>query len=79
MNEATIRLSKNLQTIAKNLDTDIEAAAGEKIAFTLIIYTEGRASYVSTADRKSSLEAMEKMMDYWKQGMPDIKAHDIFS
>ena len=79
MNEPTIKLSKKLQDIAKNLENEIAEAAGEKIAFTLVIFTEGRSQYVSTCDRKSSLDAMEEMMSYWRQGIPDIKAHEVSS
>ena len=65
-----ITLSKGLQDVAKNLDKDIEEKAGEKIGFTLIIYTEGRAQYVSTIDRESSIEQMEYSISLWRQNMP---------
>ena len=76
MKESTIKLSENLQAIAKKLDADIESNAGERIAFTLIVFTEGRASYVSTCDREDSVREIRKILDLWEQGMPDIKAHD---
>ena len=72
-----VTLSKGLQGIAKRLDKDIERKAGEKIGFTLVIYTEGRAQYVSTVDRQSSIEQMEYLISLWKQDMPDIEAHKV--
>lgn len=54
MNQATVRLSQQLQRVARELDQSIERAAGERIAFTLLVFTEGRASY-EPRSRKSNM------------------------
>lgn len=76
MNKATIRLSQNLQKIARKLEKEIEKASGENIGFTLLIYTEGRASYVSNVDRTDSIRELKYLLELWEQGMPDILAHE---
>ena len=71
------RLSKDLQDIAKQLDKLIEQSAGERVAFTLMVFTEGRASYISTAPRNESVREIKNLLEYWDSGMPDVKAHDV--
>lgn len=75
MNEATVRLSQSLQAIAQGLDEVIEEVAGERVGFTLIVFTEGRASYISTVKREDSVREIKNLLDIWEQGMPDIPAH----
>lgn len=77
MNAATIALSQNLQSVAKAVDEFIEVAAGERIGFTLIVFTEGRASYISTVDRSDSVREIKHLLEIWEQGMPDIPAHEV--
>jgi len=74
---ATIKLSKNLKKIAKCLDGKILKIAGKRIAFTLIIFTDNRVSYISTCSRKESIREMETLLKLWREGMPDIKAHEV--
>lgn len=76
---AAIALSKQLKDIAKRLDADIEKAAGERVAFTLLVYTDGRASYISTASREDSVREIKNLLGYWEQGMPDVPAHQLSS
>lgn len=77
MNESTIKASKALQTIAENLDQDIQKNVGERLGFTLIIYTEGRASYIGNVDRKSAIIEINRLLEFWKDDGPDIKAHEV--
>ena len=77
MSNSTIELSKNLKKIAKDLDDAIEDAAGERVGFTLIVYTEDRASYVSTINREDSIREMKNLIEFWGKEMPDILAHEI--
>lgn len=77
MKPGTIALSERLQDIARQLDRMIETAAGERVAFTLIVFTEGRASYVSSASRAESIREIKHFLGLWEQGMPDIPAHDV--
>lgn len=76
MRTATIRLSEGLQDIAKRLDKDIECAAGERVGFTLLVFTEGRASYISTVQRDVSVQEIKRLLGIWEQGMPDVPAHE---
>ena len=77
MVNSTTKLSQHMQTIAAALDESIAIAAGEKIGFTLIVYTPERASYVSNVDRKDAIEQMKHLINLWESDMPDIKAHEI--
>ncbi len=77
MNAGAIRLSKRLQAIARALDEAIKDAAGERVAFTLLVYTPGRASYISTANRDESVREIKHLLSLWEQGMPDVPAHDF--
>ena len=77
MKPGTIALSEALQGIAHELDQSIEHAAGEPVAFTLLVFTEGRASYVSTASREESVREIRRLLALWEQGMPDIPAHEV--
>ena len=77
MNEGTLRLSKALPDIAAELDQRIEDLAGERRAFTLLVFTEGRASYISSCERQESVREMKKLLELWEQGMPDVKAHEV--
>ncbi|MEB2353355.1 MAG: hypothetical protein OZ924_18340 [Burkholderiaceae bacterium] len=77
MKPGTIALSERLQDIARQIDRMIETAAGERVAFTLIVFTEGRASYVSSASRAESIREIKHLLGLWEQGMPDIPAHDV--
>ena len=70
-----LQLSRDLKGIAKRLDKMIEQSAGQRVAFTLMVYTDGRASYLSTASREDSIREMKKLIEMWEAGMPDIPAH----
>ena len=78
MNAGTIQLSKDLQGIAQRLAADIERSAGEPIAFAVLFaFTDGRASYISTADREVVRRELRRVLDLWDQGMPDVPAHEV--
>ncbi len=77
MNEATIKLSQNMQGIAQGLDDVIRDIAREQIGFALVVFTEGRASCVSNCDRAEIVQQLKDLLDIWDQGMPDIPAHKL--
>jgi hypothetical protein len=77
MKESTIKLSQSLRAIAQALDGGIEEVCGERIAFTLIVFTEGRASYISTATREDSVREIKVLLEHWEKGMPDVPAHKV--
>lgn len=74
---SAIQLSRDLRSIAQKLDKMIEQSAGERVAFTLMVFTDGRASYISTACREDSLREIKKLVSLWEAGMPDVPAHQI--
>lgn len=69
------RVSEGLQGVARKLEAMLEDLAGEPCAFTLIIYTEPRASYISNAERSLCVQEIKRLLDLWDQGMPDVPAH----
>ncbi len=77
MNAGTLQLSRDLQNIGQALDRVIEKSAGERVAFTLIVFTEGRASYLSTAKRDASVREIKRLLELWEAGMPDVPAHEV--
>ena len=77
MKASTLALSRSLQDIARDLDKAIEKAAGERVAFTLMVFTEGRASYISTAPREFSVAEIKNLLTLWGHVMPDVPAHEI--
>lgn len=74
---AMIAVSKELKAISDELSTRIDAVAGHHICFSLVVFTEGRYSYVSNAQRADVAVCLQQMLDYWKAGTPDIPAHKV--
>ena len=77
MKKSTVEVSRNLQALAQGLDEVIEGIAGERVGFTLIVFTEGRASYISTVKREDSVREIKNLLHCWDEGLPDIPAHNI--
>ena len=71
-----LQLSRDLRGIAADLSKRIEKSAGEPVAFTLLVFTEGRASYISSASREDSVREIKHLLDLWGHDMPDIPAHE---
>lgn len=74
MTDAT-EVSRNLQMIAKELDTRLLELTGHRVAFSLLVWTDQTASYVSTADRTVVAEQLRKLLQHWEAGAPDVPAH----
>ena len=77
MNRAGTKLSKCMQKLGHTIDSLIKKISGERIGFTLIVYTEERASYISNVDRKDAIREINFLLECWEKEMPDIKAHDV--
>lgn len=71
------KISRNLPSIADRLRADIEKVAGQSVAFSLFVWTDGRSNYISTADRETVIAVLEEHIRGWKAGMPDIPAHEV--
>ena len=74
---ATIAVSKRLREIANSVDAQIKDAAGERIGFALVVFTDGRASYISNSSREACVIEINRLLDMWKHGMPDVPAHEV--
>lgn len=73
-----IAVSKDLQKIAKRLDKDITKSAGERVGFSLFVWTDGRCNYVSNSTNRAEIKrALLSVVDGWDAGMPDIPNHEI--
>lgn len=70
-----MRISMNLQDIAKEISDRLEAAAGERIAFVLVTSMNGAAQYISNADRTDGMGLLGHVLTAWKKGRADIPAH----
>lgn len=70
------RISLALRGIAEGLDRQLTIAAGERVMFSLIVFTDGRGQYVSNANREDVVKALDDLMAKWRAGMPDIPEHE---
>ena len=74
---AAREVSKHLPAIASVTYDALEAVAGKRVDFSLIVWTEGRFQYISTADRADVKAALKTLIDGWHAGMPDVPAHEV--
>jgi len=74
---ASLKVSRQLHSVAESVDNQIAKIAGERVGFSLIVFTEGRASYISNCDREVVKRELKNLLEYWEGGTPDIKAHDV--
>lgn len=79
MKESTLRVSRHLQAIAQGLSEILEEISGEKLGFTLLVFTEQRAQYVSNCKREESVAEIKHLLELWDKGQPDIPAHEVQS
>ncbi len=73
-------VSKALREIADELTTRLENAAGQRMGFSLIVFSgvEGsRMNYISNCKRSDVHAALKSLLGGWGKGMPDIPAHKI--
>jgi hypothetical protein len=75
IDETSRRISEAMQGLARGIDEAIEEIAGERVAFTLIIYSEKVGSYISTASREDNIEQFALLTEQWANGVPDVPAH----
>ena len=78
--KAEVKLSKELQDIAKKLEVTLEKRAGKKMLFSLLIFNEEEGSsmqYISNTDRESIIDALKSLLIGWDEGVADIPAHEV--
>ena len=72
------RVSGRMQVLCREVDRAVEAHAGERVPFTLIVWTDGRWNYASsTTDRAWVRERLREMLAAWDAEMPDVPAHEV--
>ena len=77
MTDSVGKVSVELQELGEIIDKWLLEVTGKKIPFTVFIWTDGFAQYLSSAaSREEQISVIEKMIAKWKQGMPDIPAHE---
>jgi hypothetical protein len=72
-----VEISKQLPALLDLVEDKVTQIAGAKQAMTLIIWTEGRANYISNARREDVIRALKEMLEAWERNMPDIPAHHV--
>jgi hypothetical protein len=72
-----LKVSQEFQNIMNRIHSDLVDIAGEPIGFTLIVYTDGRASYGSNCPREEVVSELKKLLDHWEQGFPDVPYHKV--
>lgn len=70
-----VQVSVSLQQLATVVDDFLIARAGERLAFVLIVATDGVSQYISNASRADGTELIEALLARWKAGRADIPAH----
>lgn len=74
---AAAAVSRNLQAIARDLDEVLERAAGERVAFSLIVWTPERVNYIGNGNREQVAAGMREFLAKWEAGGADVPAHEI--
>ena len=69
------RVSVILQRLAAEINAELRHAAGEELAFVLIVSADKTAQYVSNTKRADGVELIEGLLSRWKAGRADIPAH----
>jgi hypothetical protein len=69
------RVSLILQCLASGISDVLKEAAGEEIAFVLVVQADQVAQYVSNTKRSDGVALLEDLLARWKAGRADIPAH----
>lgn len=69
------RLSIALPVVAQYLNELLTEAAGEEVAWVLVVQADKVAQYISNTARPDGVELIEGLLARWKAGRADIPAH----
>lgn len=72
---AHVRISEHLQGLSRELSLVLDKIAGEHVCFSLQVWTNEAANYISNAKREDVAAAMAELLAAWKTGIPDVPAH----
>lgn len=78
MSDSTV-VSAAMQKVARKIDEELFRLVGHPVAFSLFVWTDGRANYISSADRSEVEPVIRAIVDGWSAGVPDIPAHELDS
>ncbi len=80
VSKADIAVSRKLQAIAKKIDKELEKAAGQRMCFSLIVFSEdvnGQTNYVSNTRRDDAAVSLQEVLKRWQtKGVIDVPAHE---
>lgn len=71
----SVRLSIALPVVAQYLNELLTEAAGEEVAWVLVVQADKVAQYISNTERSEGVELLESLLSRWKAGRADIPAH----
>lgn len=71
----SVRLSIALPVVAQYLNELLTEAAGEEVAWVLVVQADKVAQYISNTERSEGTELLESLLSRWKAGRADIPAH----
>jgi len=70
-----LKISKELVSIANQLDDKLREVAGERMGFSLVVFQSelgSRMNYMSNCERGNVRHALTSLLKGWDEGMPDI-------
>ena len=71
----TTRLCITFPVIAQYLNDLLTEAAGEEVAWVLVVQADEEPNYVSNAARPDGRALIETLLQRWDAGRSDIPAH----
>lgn len=80
MNDEIRNVSIALPDIAQTIEDKLKKAAGRKVIFALVVFTEGRIQYISGGDREGVKNGLKTLISWWEdENTVDIPAHRLDS
>jgi len=81
--EAQARLSMKLQAVSASLGEVLDELAGEHVLFSLLVWQtgpghDGRAQYVSNAEREGVIASMHELLARWESTGGDDGPYHVF-
>lgn len=71
MSDITKKLAALLQPLAKSIDTSLNAVAGERIGFVLVLNAAGVSQYVSNLQRDDGEGLLKNLLERWSPNRVD--------
>lgn len=64
-----------LQDLAAQIDATLAQAAGEKVAFVMVLQADSVVQYVANTSRDDGVALLASLLDRWQAKRDDIPAH----